>query len=81
MELDKILLSTKYPFESALKAMVFYGYVDVFPVLFAIESRGESSLWSFYYDGERIQYFLPKKPEFLDNETYRLAKLPLKSTV
>jgi hypothetical protein len=53
-EKTKTILISEHPFYSALRAMTFYGYVNQFPVLYAIEGIGEMSLWSFYYDGTHL---------------------------
>lgn len=57
VEKSKTLLTSDHPYFSSLRAMAFYGYVNQFPVLYAIEGIGEMSLWSFYYDGKLIQSF------------------------
>ena len=54
-EKTKTLLTSDHPYYSSLRAMTFYGYVNQFPVLYAIEGMGEMTLWSFYYDGTNLQ--------------------------
>lgn len=71
----KTLLTSHHPYQSALRAMVFYGYVSEFPVLYAIEGVGESSLWSFYYDGSQIQYFKEKRRDYMMDEVHKMIKL------
>ena len=73
-EKAKTLLTSDHPYQSAFRTMVFYGYVTNFPVLYAIEGIGESSLWSFYYDGIHIQYFKQKKTNHMQDETHKMIK-------
>ena len=61
----KTLITGDNPYYSAFRSMAFYGYFNGFPVLYALEAIGESTLWSFYYDGTHIQYFKHRKKDLM----------------
>jgi hypothetical protein len=50
----KTMVTGGNPYYSAFRSMVFFGYFNGFPVLYALEAIGESTLWSFYYDGKHL---------------------------